>query len=154
MNNYYVYVWLRPNLFPYYVGKGKDRRDTKAHGRRVKRPSDRSLIIRVASNLTEQEAFDLEKHLISEIGRKDLKTGMLLNATDGGEGASGYKHKPKAIEKIREAQKGPNPDKGKSRRGKPATNLGVPAWNKGKPHTEEHKANLKKAWEKRKSCQN
>lgn len=39
-------------------------------------------------NLTEKEAFELEKSFIKKIGRRDLKTGSLVNNTDGGEGVS------------------------------------------------------------------
>jgi hypothetical protein len=39
-------------------------------------------------NLTENEAFDIEKRLITEYGRLD-NTGCLINLTDGGEGVSG-----------------------------------------------------------------
>lgn len=40
-------------------------------------------------NLTENEALDIEKRLITEYGRLDKDTGCLINLTDGGEGVSG-----------------------------------------------------------------
>jgi hypothetical protein len=43
-------------------------------------------IIVLYQNLSEQEAFAMEKQLIAELGRKDLKTGILLNFTPGGDG--------------------------------------------------------------------
>jgi hypothetical protein len=50
------------------------------------------VIKRVENNLNEKKAFELERKLISLIGRKDLNLGPLTNLTDGGEGLSGYKH--------------------------------------------------------------
>ena len=46
----------------------------------------------VFSTLNEYEAFSKEKELINSYGRLDLKTGILTNHTDGGDGASGTKH--------------------------------------------------------------
>lgn len=37
-------------------------------------------------HITEKEAFEQEKYLIALIGRKDLKEGLLINHTNGGEG--------------------------------------------------------------------
>ena len=48
-------------------------------------------IIIIKDNLNEKEAFELEKYLIKNIGRYDLKKGPLCNFTDGGEGSSGRK---------------------------------------------------------------
>ncbi len=47
--------------------------------------------IRLQTNLTEEEAFELEKFLIEQFGRKNLETGTLYNLTDGGDGVSGYR---------------------------------------------------------------
>lgn len=73
-NIFYVYVWYKNNI-PVYVGKGK--------GRRAYRNKDVDVEI-VRYNLTEQQAFDLEKALISEYGRADLNEGSLWNLTNGG----------------------------------------------------------------------
>lgn len=40
----------------------------------------------VAENLSIEDAYELEMFLISELGRKDLKKGRLVNLTDGGDG--------------------------------------------------------------------
>ena len=86
--HYYTYAYLREDKTPYYIGKGKGDRiySTK---RSVKLPKDRSRIIFLKQNLTEEEAFKHEIYMIVVFGRKDLGTGILHNRADGGEGASG-----------------------------------------------------------------
>ena len=88
---FYVYTYLREDRTPYYVGKGSGERAFKKWGKGIKPPKDLSRIVIVEDNLDEQTAFDLERKLIAEYGRKDLGTGILYNMTDGGEGSSGHK---------------------------------------------------------------
>jgi len=111
MNEYYVYMFLREDGTPYYIGKGKGNRAYQKRKKGIKRPVDIQRIQIVHSNLTENEAFDKEKKLISEYGRKDLNTGILLNRTNGGDGASGAivkgrKLSLEARKRISECQKG------------------------------------------------
>jgi hypothetical protein len=116
-NRFYTYAYLREDRTPYYIGKGTGRRIYIKRKDGVNRPKDKSRVIFLKQNLTEEEAFKHEKYMIAVFGRKDLGTGILHNRTDGGEGTSGAKHSEKTKEKIRAA-------------------------NKGKKHSEEHKANV------------
>lgn len=88
MNIYYVYFYLRSDYTPYYVGKGKNKRAFQKH-KHISIPKDKSKIIIVESDLTELQAFILERYYIRWFGRKDNETGILRNLTDGGEGSSG-----------------------------------------------------------------
>lgn len=167
MNNiYYVYQYLRTDNTPYYIGKGCRKR-AWCKKRTFPPPTDKSRIVIVAHTLSESEAFLLEKKLIKVYGRKDLRTGILHNKTDGGEGASGFiqpkeanlvrsarltgiaksdehkanMRKPKSSEhadKIRKNNKILN----EARRGKPAHNKGISGPMKGVPKTYEHKAKM------------
>jgi len=87
-NRFYTYAYLREDRTPYYVGKGQRRRIYQLN-RKVKPPEDKSRIIFLKQNLTEEEAFKHEIYMIDVLGRKDLGTGILRNRTDGGEGFSG-----------------------------------------------------------------
>jgi hypothetical protein len=51
-------------------------------------PKDQSKIVILETNLTNVGAFALERRYIKWYGRKDLKTGILRNKTEGGEGPS------------------------------------------------------------------
>jgi hypothetical protein len=86
---YYIYSYLREDLSPYYIGKGKDQRAYSKGLNEVRPPKDKSRVQIIKANLTEQEAFELEKLYILMFGRKDNETGILRNKTDGGEGPSG-----------------------------------------------------------------
>jgi hypothetical protein len=81
--NYYVYLYLREDMTPYYVGKGKDKRYCAKHNVPVPPPER---IIFYMTNLSDTDAKNIEKELIQQYGRKDLGTGILRNLTDGGEG--------------------------------------------------------------------
>lgn len=113
MNVFYVYIYLDPrkpgsfdygefhfDFEPFYVGKGSKNQylvhltsDWKSYKtnkiRKIQSLGLQPSIIKYKENLTEQEAFDLEKKLIKTIGRLDLEHGPLTNLTDGGDGASG-----------------------------------------------------------------
>lgn len=100
---FYVYTYSYPDETPFYVGKGTGSRkrihlrDAKA-GRNNKkwavrvvakllRNGQEPIITVVKDGLTSQEALQLEVEFIRQYGRKDIGTGILVNCTDGGDGA-------------------------------------------------------------------
>lgn len=134
MNNFYVYVYLDPckpgnyeyngitfSHEPFYVGKGKNYR-YKLHTynnskhvinkflqnkiNKIKRSiGSLPIIIKYKSNLKESESLLLETELIRIIGRRNEKTGPLVNLTNGGEGVSGKKHSEKTKKILSDKQK-------------------------------------------------
>lgn len=92
---FYVYFHVNPKTrVVFYVGKG--------HGRRAWKKCDRNSfwksyvnkygyeVLIVNSNLTEQQVFDLEILYIKSIGRRNTKTGSLVNLDNGGTGTVGH----------------------------------------------------------------
>ena len=134
---YYTYAYLREDGTPYYIGKGKGDRAYRKVGKPCATPKDKSKIIRLKTNLTEEEAFKHEIYMISVFGRKDLGTGILLNKSDGGEGRSGYIPTEELKRNQSEKMKGENnPLYGK--RGKDSPRY-------GKKHTQETKDKIRKS---------
>jgi hypothetical protein len=132
---YYTYAYLREDLTPYYIGKGKGNRVYRRSKKDIKPPKDKSRVIFLKQNLTEEEAFRHEKYMIAVFGRKDLGTGILHNRTDGGEGATNTHRNPlsdESKEKIRQKALG--------RKASEETKRKLSAIRKGKSiHTEEYK---------------
>lgn len=103
---YYTYAYLREDGTPYYVGKGKEKRMFVKRGKPCGVPKDKSRIIVLKQNLTEQEAFRHEIYMIVVFGRKDLGTGILHNKTNGGDGVSGYEYTPEQKLKMNQSKLG------------------------------------------------
>ena len=105
MNNYYTYAYLREDRTPYYIGKGSRKRYQYRSKKDIQPPKDKSKIIFLKQNLTEEEAFKHEIYMIFVFGRKDLGTGILRNLTFGGDGISGYVHSEETRKKISKSTK-------------------------------------------------
>ena len=123
-NNFYVYIYLNPlkQYEPFYVGKGSKiraynhlkenlyNRHFNFTIKKIQRETNNNpIIIIYEKNLSENEAFNIEKELIKIIGRRDLKTGSLCNLTEGGDGSSGRIHTEKTKRKMSEKKKGWKP---------------------------------------------
>ena len=103
---YYTYAFLREDGTPYYVGKGHGHRAYKRAGRRCAPPKDKSRIIFLKKDLTEEEAIKHEVYMIAVLGRKDKGTGILRNLTDGGEGITGAKRTEAFCKRMSEVHSG------------------------------------------------
>lgn len=117
--SFFVYAYIRDADdsvsfigTPYYIGKGKGDRHKVAHvqkvgpdgtGMRDITPENEDQIVTLASDLTEEEAFEVEKRLIAFSGKACDETGCLLNFVDGGQGSSGYVY-PEYLREIRRDQ--------------------------------------------------
>lgn len=99
---HYVYVDCRKNGSAFYVGKGSGSRfytelRPNKHWMAIALKEKGYQRYLIKDELTEEQAFRLEKKLIKKYGRENL-----CNATDGGDGAVGIKrtaeHKRKNAE--------------------------------------------------------
>jgi hypothetical protein len=111
LKQFYVYLWLRQDGTPYYVGKSQDDRNKRAFtnwGHNVPCPKDSARII-VQYYESETDALEAERFFISLYGRADLKAGHLRNLTDGGEGISGAVRTEKWKRNIGLGNKGRKP---------------------------------------------
>jgi hypothetical protein len=135
--HYYTYAYLREDRTPYYIGKGKGNRAYKKKRGKINPPKDKSRIIFLKQNLTEEQAFRHEIYMIAVFGRKDLGNGILHNRTDGGEGSSGRVPSEETRRKISEASKGNTYMLGKTL--SEETKRKMSETRKGKTHSEETK---------------
>ena len=154
-NRFYTYAYLREDRTPYYIGKGQTERVYQKGGKPCGIPKDKSRIIFLKQNLTEEEAFKHEIYMIAVFGRKDLGTGILHNKTNGGDGVSGLVHTKETKIKMSEGKKGErNHNYGKprtqevkykiskSKKGKSLsedTKIKMSKSKKGKSHSEERR---------------
>jgi hypothetical protein len=185
-NKFYVYIYIDPlDGKPFYVGKGCGLRmyvhlsevDSTLKSRKIQKIKNLGLypVIRVPFyRLAELVAFELEKDLISVIGRIKKGDGPLTNMDEGGLGSgieftdeikakisknhhdiSGTNnpnygnHKPLSKEhkrKLSESLKGRR--KTKEHKDK------IRAANAGRPFSLEHRQKLREAWARRKALDN
>jgi hypothetical protein len=135
---YYTYAFLREDKTPYYIGKGKDNRAYRRRNKgEIKQPKDKSRILILKQNLTEEKAFRHEIYMIAVLGRIDLGTGILHNRTNGGEGSSGIMKSEEQKRKQSELMKGRFSGKNHPQYGK----KGINSHNYGKHHSEEQNRN-------------
>jgi len=105
-NKFYVYVHTRAtdgSIF--YVGKGEGKRAWNVsrrnkHWKNIATKHGYNVTI-LLNNLTEEQAFILEKQAIATLGRESL-----CNMTDGGEGSSGRIPSEETRKKLSESGKG------------------------------------------------
>lgn len=95
---YYVYVHRKSTTGEiFYVGKGKGKRAWRIDNRSPMWEATYKkygLVVEiVCSNLTEQQAFDIEKDFIEFYGRKIDGSGNLANISSGGPGIPGLPRK-------------------------------------------------------------
>lgn len=108
-SGFYVYMYKNPLKCgePFYVGKGSGKRcrkhikearnpntlDTNLHKlRTIRQIFNAGLepeVVIIDEAISEDQSFELEEFLISEIGRADLSAGPLTNMSNGGDGNFG-----------------------------------------------------------------
>jgi len=106
MNKHCVYFHIN-NLVVFYVGIGNYKRPYSKRSRsqfwkNVVKKYGYTIDI-IHTELTFEEACELEVYYINLFGRLDTGTGTLVNLTDGGDGSIGYKHSDESRNKIRES---------------------------------------------------
>ena len=146
MNNVQVYRHLKPNGETFYIGIGKDNRPYQKKSRSkfwrdvVKKYPNYEVQV-LKSDLSREDACELEQILISYYGRKDLGKGSLVNLTDGGDGLINMsQHIKDKISKAKKGKKGWNkgiPMSEETKLKMSNSRKGVTPWNKGKKRTEE-----------------
>ena len=129
--DYYTYAYLREDMSPYYIGKGKGRRAYNYHSKFVKvPPKERILILKYFPS--ENDAYKHEIYMIAIFGRKDKGSGVLINRTDGGD------NPPKATGRV-------GWNKGKTMNFSKERNIKISLAHKGKKKSETHRKNLSKS---------
>ncbi len=146
-NIFYIYAHINPiknEIF--YIGKGSKNRafDNSRRSNYWNRITKKyNLIVDILEdNLTEEEAFERERWYIKRLGRKNIKTGKLVNFTDGGEGQSGRICSDETKKKMSLTRKGkPSPRKGAKLSDE--TKKKVSESKKGKKLSEDHKIKIR-----------
>lgn len=105
----YIYKWFRGDTNKiFYLGAGVNKRAWTLSRRNnltinvVRKVGKKGVNIKIIKMKSWEAALKKEKELIKKYGRRDNKTGILTNMTDGGQGATGRpmsEHTKKAISK-------------------------------------------------------
>lgn len=125
MENKVIYRHLKPNGEVFYIGIGTSKRaydinSRNKHWNHIANKYGYEVQI-LKSNLTWEEACELECILIEYYGRQDLGLGSLVNMTDGGDGLINLSDESR--DKMSDAKKGKAPwNKG--------IKTGLVPWNK------------------------
>mgnify|MGYP000951188590 CR=1 FL=1 len=155
----FAYIHCKPNLLPFYVGKGAFRR-AKYLGKRnpyhqavVNKYGKQNIIIAMLECSNENLAFELEKGLIKCLKNIGIK---LCNFTDGGEGTSNptdeSRKRMSDAAKKRGVSEACQLAKIQAKKGKPISQEQkdkISQSLKGKVFTEEHKQNIRVSAKKR-----
>lgn len=108
---FYVYIDTKPDGEVFYVGMGSARRV-----RQKKRNRQHQFVINkypdwkrdIVFSGTEEDCLKEEMRLVNFYGRKDLKTGTLVNLCDGGKGVAKYIRTDEEIERLSKRWAGKN----------------------------------------------
>ena len=140
MSNICVYQHIRLDTNEvFYIGIGNIKRpyiisNRNIHWKNIVNKVGYKIEI-LYENLTWEEACNIEINLIKHYGRLDLGTGILINFTNGGEGAKGIVQSKEHLLKRSNALKGRKLFEEHKRRLSEA--------KKGKTLTDEHKENIR-----------
>jgi len=147
-NEFYVYLHTKEDGTPFYVGKGKGKRAFQKYGRSswwnrtfAKYGLD---VIFLEENLPEEKAIESEIYWIKRIGRLDLKQGVLVNQTGGGDkGTTGRLNTEEYKEKMRKVNLGNKYNLGKTH--SLETKAKISLSQKGRKTSKATKLKLRKA---------
>ena len=134
---YYTYAYLDENNIPYYIGKGKGNRAWDKNHSVILPTNDKIILLK--KNMSENDAYRHEVYMISILGRKNKKTGILENKTDGGDSP------PRFFSHTEETKQ-----KMKNRKHSEETKKKISDKNKGRIFTEDAKVHLSNLYKGRK----
>ncbi len=139
-SGFYVYVWRRPNGEPFYVGKGTGKRAYSTNKRSEEFKEVYALggctVDIVDWFIHESQAHAFEIDLIERFGRRQFG-GVLVNKTDGGEGAVGSVRSKETRARVSKALRG--------RIFAPEHCSKISESNRGRIASTEHRAKLSEA---------
>lgn len=143
VSDHYIYRHIRLDTNEvFYVGVGKGRNYYRSKTDRYRNNHWKNIVKKTAYeievilyNLTKSDSIEKEKEFIKLYGRVDLKTGSLVNQTQGGDGVIGYIHSDEQKLKISAKMKGIVPyNKGKKLSAEQREKMSISAKERGNPH--------------------